>query len=115
MIHLQPASSVVRVEAPQDLEQQPTAELDDVRGEERGAHLNFESLKEALEVEIPFDAQDLAEATRSVAERDAITADKADLEVATRDCETKAAEVEVAVNSRAEELEALAKARQVQR
>ena len=41
-----------------------------------------------------------------MAERDAITADKADLEVATCDCEMKAAEVEVAVNSRAEELEA---------
>jgi predicted nucleic acid-binding Zn-ribbon protein len=116
------------VETLQDLQQQAEAELDDIRGEEMGARHHFELLKQSLEDEMQFGAEDLAEAKKSVAERDAqIAADKADLEVTTRDldqdtsalaetkrdCETKAAQYEAAVNSRAEELEALAKAKQV--
>merc|ERR1719502_852846 len=104
------------------------AQLEDARSKEKSDLQNFEMLKQSLSDEIAFGNKEMSEAqkSRSTSEENKAVA-SGDLEVTTNDlnndnseldklhheCMTKANEFEAEVNSRGEELKALATAKKI--
>merc|ERR1719401_2347659 len=101
-------------------------QLDGARKKETNAQHNFEMLKQSLEDEIKFGNQDLDEAKKQLAaETEAKATAQGDLQMTSKtlstdlkvkgtlktDCTTKASDFEAATKSRAEELKAIAEAK----
>jgi hypothetical protein len=112
----------------EDMREKAQGQLAEIRKEESAARHNFEMLKQSLEDQIAYDSKELDEAktnkaaaaeTKAVAEGDlAVTKkdladDESTLANMDSDCASKKDDHETSVKSRAAELEALAKAKEI--
>mmetsp|Transcript_60496 Transcript_60496/g.94116 ORF Transcript_60496/g.94116 Transcript_60496/m.94116 type:complete len:705 (-) Transcript_60496:59-2173(-) len=112
----------------EDMREKAQGQLAEIRKEEASAKHNFQMLKQSLEDQITYDTKELEQSktnkaaaaeTKAVAEGDlAVTKkdladDEETLENMDSDCASKKEDHESSVKSRAEELQALAKAKEI--
>merc|ERR1719267_428202 len=106
------------VDVLEDLKEKAEAELSDLRKAETNTQHNFNMLKQSLEDQIAFDTKDMEE-EKATAEGDlaetvkALAAAEEALKTAQMNCMQVAADHEVTIKSRAEELAAIAEAKKI--